>query len=200
MLTESQYKTLQVIEDYINNYGFAPTVSEIMLLMRSKSRSLVQRNLDALAEFGLINRATNRRRNIELLKKEEAALPLMGRIAAGQPIEAITIPEFVNIPRLLLGPNRYLLQVKGDSMIGDNICDGDLIICEEADKSKVREGDIVVALIDNESATLKRISYSKDKKTIRLIPSNPTLLPMEFQEDRVTIQGLYVGLLRIGHL
>lgn len=198
MLTESQYKTLEMIKSYVNTHGFAPTVSEILQHLNIKSRSLVQRNLQMLAEAGLIRLLPNRRRNIELLEEKEAGLPLVGRIAAGQPIEAIPIPEMINIPELLLGPDRYLLEVKGDSMIGDSICDGDLVVC--AYSNTAREGEIVVALVDDEAATLKRIHHNKQAGTISLIPSNPALLPQEYQSDRVKIQGIYLGLLRIGRL
>jgi repressor LexA len=198
MLTESQHKTLQIIRDYIIANGFAPTISEILQEMKIKSRSLIQRNLRALETAGFITLLPNKRRNIELLEEEEAGLPLVGRIAAGQPIEAISHPEIINIPKLFLGPDRYLLEVKGDSMIGDSICDGDLVVCEYSNIA--REGDIAVALIDNEAATLKRVHHNKTAGTVSLIPSNPALLPMEYQASRVTIQGLYLGLLRIGRL
>lgn len=198
MLTESQHKTLQVIKDYVSANGFAPTISEMLRLLKIKSRSLVQRNLKALEEAGLISLLPNRRRNIELLSEEEAGLPLMGRIAAGQPIEAISTPEIINIPNLLLGVDRYLLEVKGDSMIGDSICDGDLIVCKSSNTA--REGEIVVAIIDDEAATLKRIHHDKSAGTVSLIPSNPALLPMEYHANRVKIQGIYLGLLRIGKL
>lgn len=198
MLTESQHKTLQIIKDYIIANGFAPTISEILQQMNIKSRSLIQRNLRALEAEGCIKLLPNKRRNIELLAEEEAGLPLVGRIAAGQPIEAISNPEVINIPQLIHGPDRYLLEVKGDSMIGDSICDGDLVVCEYSDIA--REGEIAVVLIDNEVATLKRIHHDKKSGTISLIPSNPALLPMEYQAARIKIQGLYLGLLRIGRI
>lgn len=198
MLTESQHKTLEMIKSYITTNGFAPTVTEILQCLNVKSRSLVQRNLQALADARLIRLIPNRRRNIELLEEEEAGLPLVGRIAAGQPIEAIPVPEMINITELLIGTDRYLLEVKGDSMIGDNICDGDLVVCTYSDIA--REGEIVVALVDEEAATLKRIHHNKKAGTISLIPSDPALLPQEYQSDRVKIQGIYLGLLRIGKL
>lgn len=198
MLTESQHKTLKVIKEYVAANGFAPTISEILSVLKIKSRSLIQRNLKVLEEAGFINLLPNRRRNIELLTEEEAGLPLVGRIAAGQPIEAISTPDIINIPSLLLGPDRYLLEVKGDSMIGDNICDGDLVVCESSNVA--REGDIAVCLIDDESATLKRIHHDKSSGTISLIPSNPGHVPQEYQSNRVKIQGIYIGLLRIGKL
>lgn len=200
MLTASQHKTLQIIKDYVAANGFAPTISEILTMQDVRSRSFIQRNIQALEEAGLVNLVANRRRNIELLedrqikKEAQGGLPLVGRIAAGQPIEAISNPEMIKLPELLIGPDRYLLEVKGDSMIGDNICDGDLVICAYSDIA--RNGQIVVALIDNEAATLKRIVHDHQAKTVALIPSNPTLAPMEYQAERVTIQGIYLGLLR----
>ena len=142
-----------------------------------------------------INLLPNRRRNIELLAEEEVGLPLVGRIAAGQPIEAISQPEYFNFSEQFQGSDRYLLEVKGDSMIGDNICDGDFVICESSNIAK--EGEIAVALVDDESATLKRIHHNKKENIIALIPSNPTLLPQEYDASRVKIQGIYLGLVRM---
>lgn len=198
MLTQSQHNMLQIIKDYVEANGFAPTISEMMDNLNIKSRSLVQRNLLALQQEGLIRLLANRRRNIELLSHEEDGLPLMGRIAAGLPIEAISIPEIVKIPELLMGVDRYLLEVKGDSMIGDNICDGDLIVCKQS--VTARNGEIVVALIDKQVATLKRFHQKNNSKIVTLFPSNPALLPMEYEAERIEIQGIYVGLLRIGRL
>jgi repressor LexA len=195
MLTESQHKTLQIIKDYVLANGFAPTIKIIKEKLATKSVSMVQRNLKALAEEGFINLLPNRRRNIELLAEEEVGLPLVGRIAAGQPIEAISQPEYFNFSEQFQGADRYLLEVKGDSMIGDNICDGDFVICESSNIAK--EGEIAVALVDDESATLKRIHHNKKENIIALIPSNPTLLPQEYDASRIKIQGIYLGLVRM---
>ena len=195
MITGSQHKTLQVIKDYVIANGFAPTISEILDLMKVKSRSLVQRNLQALADDGSLKLIPNRRRNIELVEEVQLCLPLIGRIAAGQPIEAIANPEMINIPALLLGADRYLLEVKGDSMIGDNICSGDLVMCKHSNIA--RAGEIAVVLIDDENATLKRVEHNKKNNIITLIPSNPTLKPQDYDAQRVKIQGIYIGLLRL---
>ena len=198
MLTQGQQATLEVIKAYILDRHISPTVTEIMAAQQVKSRSFVQRNLQELVEAGLIRLLPDRRRNIELVYEDEQGLPLMGRIAAGEPIEAIAHPEMVNLPELVLGKDRYLLEVKGDSMLGDSICSGDLVICEHTDT--VRTGEIAVVLVDNDSATLKRIHHSADKKTISLIPSNPAMLPQEYPAERIQIQGRYIGLLRLGEL
>jgi repressor LexA len=122
-------------------------------------------------------------------------LPLLGCIAAGEPIDALPFNEAVNIAKSVLGKDRYLLAVKGNSMIGDNICDGDLVVCQQCDT--VPEGAIAVVLVDDDSATLKRVHYDLERGTITLIPSNPALLPIEYKAERITIQGLYIGLLRL---
>ena len=198
MLTQGQQATLDVIKAFIVERHISPTITEIMAAQAVKSRSFVQRNLQALVEAGLIRLLSDRRRNIELIYEDERGLPLMGRIAAGEPIEVITHPEMINLPDLVLGKDRYLLEVKGDSMLGDSICNGDLVICEHTDT--VRTGEIAVVLVDNDSATLKRVHHSSDKKTISLLPSNPAMLPQEYSAERIQIQGRYIGLLRLGKL
>ena len=198
MLSATQQATLNIIKSYILEHDYSPTISEIMRVQELKSRSLVQRNLQILVEQKYIQLIPHRRRNIVLVKEDEWGLPLIGRIAAGQPIEAIPQPDILNLPELLIGVDRYLLEVKGDSMIGDNICDGDLVLCESTDSA--RSGDIVVVLVDHEHATLKRIHHNKAEQTISLIPSNPAILPEEYAAERITIQGRYLGLLRLGEL
>lgn len=195
MLTEGQHRTLQIIKDYVLANGFAPTISEILDLMKVKSRSLVQRNLQCLAEDGSIRLIPNRRRNIELVEEVQLCLPLIGRIAAGEPIEAINQPEMINIPKMLLGSDRFLLEVKGDSMIGDNICSGDLVMCKHSNVA--RSGEIAVVLVDDEAATLKRIHHNKKNNIITLIPSNPELTAQDYEAQRIKIQGVYLGLIRL---
>ena len=132
--------------------------------------------------------------SLEIIEEDEDCLPLIGKIAAGQPIEAIETHESINLNTMFIGKNRYLLRVSGDSMIGDNICDGDYIICEQCDTA--RDGIIVVALIDQQEATLKRI-FRNENGTVTLVPSNPELSPMVYPADRVTIQGSFIGLFRV---
>lgn len=198
MLTQGQQATLAIIKTFILDRHISPTITEIMQAQGVKSRSFIQRNLQALVSAGLIRLLPDRRRNIELRYEDEQSLPLMGRIAAGEPIEVIAHPEMLNLPELVLGNDRYLLEVKGDSMLGDNICSGDLVICEHTDN--VRTGEIAVVLVDNASATLKRVHHSADRKTISLIPSNPAMLPQDYLAERIQIQGRYIGLLRLGEL
>lgn len=194
MLTKGQSKIWYFIQDYVSKFQHAPTISEITLGLGLKSRSAVHRAVQAIAEEGFIRLIPHKRRNIEIIDKEEYTFPLVGKIAAGQPIEAIESQETIDINAMFIGKNRYLLRVTGDSMIGDNICDGDYIICEQSNTA--RNGAIVVALIDNQEATLKRL-FRNENGTVTLVPSNPALSPMVYPAERVSVQGAFIGLFRV---
>ena len=201
MLTESQYKTFEFIRRFIEKQEYAPTIAENAQWLGVKSHSHIHRNVQAIAEEGLIQLIPNKQRNIHLVDPDEQGrqgeLPLKGRIAAGLPIEAIEDRETVNVSELFLGNDRYVLQVVGDSMLGDNICDGDMIVCQSANRA--RTGDIEVALVDNEETTLKRFKEDKAKGVVHLIPSNTTFAEMIYESHRVQIQGIYLGLIRIAY-
>lgn len=192
MLTLSQKKVLDFIEQYISHHHYSPSMAEIAEGIGIQSRGVVHRYVSALVKEGCITLLPGKRRSIQLIKKE-LNLPLRGRIAAGSPIEAIADNETVDILNIFLGSNRYALKVKGDSMIDEGILDGDVVVCEY--NQSPPDGKIVVALIDNEEATLKRVKYH-DNNTLSLIPANPKLKPMTYSRDRVTFQGIYIGLLR----
>lgn len=197
MLTAKQHQTYQFIQDYLSRHGYAPTESEIAAGIGIRSRGVVHRYVSALAREGLIQITSGRRRNFQLIQSEAAntgELPIVGTIAAGKPIEAIENHQIFSMTEKLAKPNHFILVVKGDSMIGDNICDGDFIICEKADTAK--NGDIIIALIDQHEATLKRFKRH-DQNQVMLIPSNPTLQPMLYNAERVTVQGIYKGLIRL---
>jgi repressor LexA len=198
MLSRGQQTTFEIIKDYILEREISPTISEIMATQGIQSRSTVQRNLKALQEANYIRLLPDRRRNIELVQENEWGIPLIGRIAAGQPIEALPQPDVIDLPLLLTGENRYMLEVKGDSMLGDNICDGDWVLCEST--STVASGEIAVVLVEQEAATLKRVHHDRATGMISLIPSNPTYIPEEYPASHITIQGRYLGLLRLGNL
>lgn len=198
MLTRAQQKTEDFIRKFFKEEGYAPTASEIAEGIGIKSRGVVHRYLKALVGAGRIALTPKRHRNIRLLDPVSelsfgASLPLVGAIAAGQPIEAVPQQESIDVANIFVGPNRYALTVKGDSMIDEGIFDGDIVICEKSDSAN--DGQIVVALIDQEEATLKRLQRNTDA-TITLHPANPTLKPMIYQSDRVMIQGIYIGLIR----
>jgi len=201
MLTEKQKQTLKFIENYFELNETSPTEREIAEGIGITSRGVVHRYIKALCDAGFIRIEPKRWRNIQIVnqtaKNNQLTIPILGRIAAGSPIEAIQDPQDINLSESIIGENRYLLEVKGDSMIGDNICDGDYIICERCSISST--GSIVVVLIDKEEATLKR--YKRlDDNTIALIPSNPEMSPMIYEASRITIQARYLGLLRLNNI
>ena len=197
MLTAKQQQTYQFICDYMQCHEYAPTEAEIAEGIGIKSRGVAHRYVKALAAAGWLEIVPQRQRNIRLTQtspRRKGTLPIIGKIAAGEPLEALEQNRVLDISHHLLGANRFVLEVKGDSMQGDNICDGDYIICEH--RNEINKSDIVVALIDNKEATLKRIQYNQDE-TITLLASNPNYAPMTYQAQRVTLQGVYLGLLRL---
>jgi repressor LexA len=199
MVSPKQSAIYEFVRRYFLENGYAPTVAEIASALQLKSRSYVHRCLQALEEAGMIGIEPNRKRNISLSDELSMPgafqeLPIIGRIAAGSPIEAVEGDDSLNLAGSLFGANRYVLQVKGDSMIGDNICDGDYVICERKDSA--RDGQIVVALIDQQDASLKRLKRNGNG-TVSLLPSNPNLEPMIYPAERVMVQGIYLGLIRL---
>lgn len=194
MLTVSEQKTLHYVEQFIVENQHAPTTAEIAEGIGIASRGVAHRYLKALQKKGHIKLTPNRHRNIVLLDHSGQAIPMLGSIAAGSPIEAVEQNETVDVASFFLGKDRYALRVKGDSMIEDGIHDGDIIICERC--STAADGQIVIALIEGQEATLKRL-FHNDNKTITLLPANPEHKPQLYQADQVEVQGIYVGLLRI---
>lgn len=196
MLTQSQLKTYQFIKEFMKHHQYAPTAAEIAQGIGIQSRGVVHRYLKALAESGHIRLLPNRHRNIVLNSPTQThnAIPLMGYIAAGRPIEAVAQEEHIDFKDIFAGPERFALQIKGDSMIEEGIMDGDLVICHRSETA--HNGQIVVALIDNQEATLKRIRFNPEEKRIILIPANPRYQPTSYPAERVQIQGIYIGLVR----
>ena len=194
MLTAQQHKTFKVIKRYIKEHGYAPTVAEIAQEIGIKSRGVVHRYVSAIEENGLITKLPNRRRNIELVNTaSNTGIPLLGKIAAGQPIEAVSRNESIDVTDMFLGPNRYALKVQGDSMVEEGILDNDIVVCERTEHAA--NGQIVVALIDGEEATLKRLK-TDGSDDITLLPANANYRPMVYPANRVKIQGIFIGLLR----
>jgi repressor LexA len=193
MLTPTQHKTYEYIKQFIAKHGYAPTTGEIAKGIQINSRGVVYRYLQALVKKRLIQLMPNRRRNIQLIREEHKFLPLVGKIAAGSPIEAITHQETINIVDIFLGHKRFALRVKGDSMIEEGILDGDIVVCERCESAE--NGQIIVALIDNEQATLKRLQRNSNG-TLTLKPANTKHKPQIYTEERVQIQGIFIGLLR----
>jgi repressor LexA len=193
-LTRRQQEIYQILRDNLECYEHPPTYDELCRLLGLKSRGSLYKHIQALIEAGLVEPIAGLKRGIRLVESgEEAGIPYLGRIAAGRPIEAISHPEHMQVPHELLGKGPcYVLQVAGDSMIDEGIYDGDYVVIEQQEQA--RNGDIVVALIRNEEATLKRIEQCLEK--VILHPANPSMSAMVYRPDEVRIQGVLRGLLR----
>lgn len=195
-LTKRQRDILDFLRKYLQQNNYAPSLEEIANHFDIASLNAVYKHLQILEERGFISRQSNRARSIKILDEksaDQAALPLLGKIAAGQPIDPVTNPDQIEIPQALLSRRAsYVLEVEGDSMIEEQIRDGDLVVIEQ--REDANNGDTVVALIDGEAATLKK--YYREKSTIRLQPANAALEPIFVEEERLKIQGVVVGLLR----
>lgn len=194
MLTQSQQKTLNFIRGYMDDHGLAPTLVEIGKGVGINSKGVVHRHVEALKDKGYLERG-NGWRAMRLTDDDPSkdSLPLMGRIAAGRPIEAIPDKNEITFDELFRGTGRYVLQVHGDSMMDAGILDRDFVIIQHADSAI--DNDIVVALIDEEEATLKRLKLRSDGN-VMLIPENSTMKPMLFEAERVRIQGKVIGQVR----
>ena len=197
-ITPRRREVLDYINRFIIAHGHSPTLAEIGSRFGLKSPSSVHQILSSLEAEGLIRRTPNVSRGIQVVGEDadqsQYQLPLLGVVAAGHPIEAILDPETVNVPRDMVGRGRtFALRVRGDSMIGDHICDADLIIVES--RQTANDGQTVVALIDGSEATVKR--FYKERGSIRLEPANPRFKPIIIKPpDRVTVQGIVIGVIR----
>lgn len=195
MLTRLEEKILQFITRHIAQHGHSPTLEEIGQALKIRSRGTVHRYVESLVDKGHIYREGRSWRSLRLTgerSRHSLTLPLVGRIAAGSPIEAIPGMEEIDVGGLLAGPDRFALQVRGDSMIEAGILDGDYVVARHAQTAD--DGDIVVALIDGEEATLKRLRRNGEQ--IELIPENRELTPLVYPAERVQIQGVLIGQLR----
>lgn len=195
MLSMRQEQAFHFIRDYIAEHGHAPLLDEIAQALGIRSRGVAHRYVQALADAGLLLLERGRHRGMRLAASGETAstLPLLGRIAAGLPIEAIPDQDEIDLSTFFMGPRRFVLKVQGESMIEAGILPDDMVIVES--REQARNGDIVVALIDGQEATLKRIHYNTDG-SITLKPENSTLSPMVFSNQRVLVQGVVVGQMR----
>ncbi len=200
-ITTKQKETLNYIKKYIVNHGFPPSVREICKGMNLSSPATVHAHLRQLEKKGIIRKESNKFRTIELLvenefeeKNEEIVkVPLLGKISCGNPIEAIEQPnEFFDLPASLIPPKEtiFTLKCQGESMINVGIYDGDYVIVQK--QRVARNGDIVVALTDDNGVTLK--TFYKEKNHIRLQPENDTMSPIIL--ENCTILGKAIGLYR----
>jgi len=214
MLTKKQKDLLLFIHDRMQGGDVAPSFDEMREALGLKSKSGIHRLITALVERGYLERLPNRARALEVKKLPEnnaakpvqkimqaaastLAIPLYGRIAAGSPIEAIRDESGqVDLPpNMLSNGNHYALEVDGDSMVKAGINDGDIVIIQET--QSVRDGDIVVALVDNEEVTLKRLKRANGK--VILCPENDSYSDQVYDPDQVVIQGRLTSLMRTYH-
>lgn len=196
-LTKRQREIYDYLRDFLESHGYAPSLEEIARHFGLSSVATVHEHLSNLQDKGLLRRDPNRSRAVELTRPSLASaveLPLLGRVAAGSPIEAISDEETIAVPENLLGRGEtYVLRVSGDSMVDEHIADGDYVIVERRDIA--RNGERVIALIDGESATLKTLFREPDGK-IRLQPASDRHAPQYYEAERVRVQGVVVGVLR----
>ena len=214
MLTRKQQELLLYIDERLHQSGVSPSFEEMKEALDLKSKSGVHRLISALEERGFIRRLPNRVRALEVLKVPEMRgavsvsaappappraandvldIPLHGRIAAGTPIEALQGTDTLPVPAALLGPGEhYALEVAGDSMVELGILDGDYALIRRQETA--RDGEIVVALIDDAEATLKTLRH--EGRMIRLDPANRQYDPQRYRPEQVQIQGRLAGLLR----
>jgi repressor LexA len=194
-LTEKQQAIYDFIRGYITERGMAPSYEEIRKTLRFRSYNSVQKYLKKLEEKGYIKSPwKNRKRALELVDPGPTAMtvPLLGRVAAGRPIEAITAPETIEVPEALLrGEDHFALKVVGDSMVDDGIRDGDIVIVKR--QRDARNGQTVIALIGDD-ATIKQ--YHRRGAHIELRPANPRMRPIVVGEDDLQVQGVVIGLIR----
>ena len=197
-LTRRQKEILDFLGEYIGKQGYAPTIDEIAEHFGLSSLATVHKHLTNLQEKGLIKRAWNRSRALELIPSSMSVkaveLPVLGRVAAGIPIEAIEATETMWVPEDMLGRGEtYVLQVKGSSMIEEQIRDGDFVLVEN--RQVASNGEMVIALLDGDRATLKKFFRESDGR-VRLQPANAGMEPIFVDGRDLRIQGVVIGVLR----
>lgn len=199
-LTKKQKHLLDYIRQFHDEYGYAPTFREIMEGLNYSSVATVAQHVENLFAKGFLQKRNNEARSIQLVDadidtKELKGLPVMGAIAAGQPITTLDNPqETLQVPNFMIKSDEsYVLQVKGESMIEDGILDGDYIVVKE-NKTPL-DGDVVVALLDGDAATLKH--FYREHGRIRLEPANAEMDPIYVDSDRdIEVQGVVTGVIR----
>jgi len=195
-LTKRQKEIFDYIEMSIQENGYAPTLEEVGERFKLSSLATVHKHVSNLEAKGLIRRKWNHSRAIEIVQKHRKArameLPLLGRVAAGSPIEAVEGNDTIEVPESFVRRrNSYVLRVTGDSMIDEGILDGDHIVVEE--RPEPHNGEMVVASIEGE-ATVKR--FFRDKGSVRLEPANPRYKPIVVRDRDVQVRGVVVAVLR----
>jgi len=199
-LTRRQREVLDVIREFIDTHGYSPSLEEIAGALGLSSVATVHKHVSHLVQKGHVRRSWNQNRSIEPVTPDpehgDAAfrLPLCGDIAAGLPLEAVPTSESIGVPADMVRrpAESFVLRVQGDSMINEQIRDGDYVVVEK--RQTANDGETVVALVDNDDATLKRFFH--DGETIRLEPANPDVPTIKRRADQVKVQGVVVGVIR----
>ncbi len=203
-LTKRQKEVLDFLVHFLNKHGYSPSFEEIARSLKLTSLATVHKHITTLEHKGFIRRGYNQSRSIEVLQlprpvreqvieRQIVELPLVGRIAAGQPLEALEDRAAISLGDFARGGNTFVLQVKGNSMQDDHILDGDYIVVEQTQVAN--PGEIVVALVSGEEATLKRFHREPGGK-VRLQPANAAMAPIVVPASEVKIQGRVIGVLR----
>jgi repressor LexA len=217
-LTKRQFQVLAFLDSFIERNGYCPSFDEIGRSLKLSSLATVHKHIRTLEKKGFIRRGYNQSRSIEILNRmplegvkpgrvrsqlaggtstpsqgSGLELPLLGRIAAGRPLEALVSDESLSLRDFVGKENVYVLKVKGNSMIEDHICEGDFVVVESV--TSAENGDTIVALIDNNEATLKKF-YREKNNRVRLQPANASMEPIFVREKDLKIQGRVIGVLR----
>ncbi|MEN8183882.1 MAG: transcriptional repressor LexA [Myxococcota bacterium] len=196
-LTRRQHEIYEFVSEFVAEHGYSPSLEEIGERFGLSSVATVHKHVQHLVSKGYLRKSWNRSRSLEPVRGRREAtvpLPLLGSVAAGVPIEAIEVRETLDVPRGLVPArgNAYVLRVSGDSMIEDQIRDGDLVVIEQ--REEARDGETVVALVRGEDVTLKKLRRKGNR--VRLIPANSALQPIEVPAADVRIQGVVHALIR----
>ena len=204
-LTRRQKEVMDFLSGFIEKHGYSPSYEEIASGLGLASLATVHKHVQALESKQYLRRNYNHSRSLEIGDRyfaeerarrpqaAETSIPLLGRIAAGSPVEAIPNPEALQFSDFVGNANTFALQVRGDSMIEDHICNGDYVLVEKADS--VRNGEIVVALVDGSDATLKRY-YAELDGRVRLQPANAAMEPIFVNPSALEIQGRVLAVMR----
>ncbi len=206
-LTRRQKDLLDFLATFIETKGYSPSYEEIASGMDLTSLATVHKHIQSLESKGYLKRGFNQSRSLEISSKylderrnysstappPSMEVPLLGRIAAGMPVESVAAPETLAFQDFVGDSSTYALQVRGDSMIEDHICSGDFVLIEKV--NQVRDGDIVVALVEGTETTLKRL-YREPNGMVRLQPANSSMQPIMVPEASLNVQGRVLAVLR----
>jgi repressor LexA len=204
-LTKRQKDVLEAISSFVEEHGYSPSFEELASTLGLASLATVHKHILALESKHYLKRSYNHSRSIEILPKyfEEqrryesrakmsVSVPLLGRIAAGSPVESFSTQDSLNFEDFAGDPGTFALEVRGDSMIEDHICSGDYVLVQKADR--FRDGEIVVALVDGSETTLKRFYDEGDQ--VRLQPANSSMQPIRVPKNTLQVQGRVLAVLR----